>query len=185
MGFPNGLAFLDNTLFVADSEGIVYRIGASGAATAWSSDPLLAPMQSACGGVVPLSIGANGIIVDANNVYVTKTNFGRLVQIPILSGGSAGAAAVIAESCGALAGADGVVKDADGSFLVAVNAQNRIARVTPAGAVSVVVEGGLLATPASIYLDDSGGGRRLLVTNSTFFAPPDAGVAGVIAVPLP
>src|SRR5262249_28290402 len=61
MNFANGLDFMGANLFVADSEGVVYKIDATGTATVWSQDPLLAPDQKACGGLVPLPVGANGI----------------------------------------------------------------------------------------------------------------------------
>ena len=185
MRFPNGLAFLGSELFVADSEGVVYTITSGGTATAWSQDPLLAPSQPACAGVVPLAIGANGIAIDSSNVYVTNTNFGRVLQIPIRADGTAGTAVPIAESCDLLAGADGIAVDTDGSFLVAVNAQNRIARVSRAGAISVLAEGAPLDTPASVLLDATGQSKQLLITNSSFFSAADAGAPGLLALPLP
>jgi hypothetical protein len=183
MRFPNGLAFAGSTLYVADSEGVIYTLDAAGKATAWSQDALLAPSQPACGGVVPLAVGANGIVVAGGDVFVTNTDYGRLVRIPIKADGSAGAAAVVAEDCAKLAGADGLARDKDGTFLIAVNAQNRIARVTPTGTISIVAEGAPLATPASLLVDESTSPRRLLVTNSTFFTAADAGTPGVLSFP--
>jgi sugar lactone lactonase YvrE len=138
--------------------------------------------------MVPLAIGANGIAHDAKNVYVTNTDYGRLVAIPIAADGSAGTATIVKEDCAALAGADGLVIDTDGTFLVALNAQNKIVRVTPAGAVTVLASGAPLATPGSLLIDSNGagGGRRLLVTNTTFFSAADAGSSpGVLEMALP
>lgn len=185
MRFPNGLAFLGSDLFVADSEGIVYKVDATGAAAVWSHDPSLAPSQPACAGVVPLAIGANGIASDGANVYVTNTNYGRVLAIPIAADGSAGAVRTIAEDCATLAGADGIAIDHDGSFLVAINAQNRIARVQPGGSLDVVLEGAPLDTPASLFIDEGVASRRLLITNSSFFSAADAGAPGLLALPLP
>jgi hypothetical protein len=185
MNFANGLAVQGTAIFVADSEGAIYKLDATGQATTWSSDPLLAASQPACGGVVPLAVGANGIVVDIADVYITNTNYGRLIDIPIQPDGSAGAAKVVAESCGVLAGADGLVRDIDGSFLVAVNAQNRIVRVTATGSVSVVTQGSPLDTPASLFIDSTAQPRRLLITNSSFFSAADAGAPGVLSLPLP
>lgn len=193
MNFANGLDFIGPNLFVADSEGVVYALDSNGVAKVWSSDPLLAPNPSASGkspacGFVPLAIGANGIAHDATNVYVTNTDYGRLIQIPIAADGSAGKATLIKEDCAALAGADGLVIDHDGSFLIALNAQNKIVRVTSAGDVTVVASGAPLATPGSVLIDDNGAGgaRRLLVTNTMFFSPQDAGLSpGLLALPLP
>lgn len=173
MRFANGLAFRGNDLFVADSEGAIYTIDPGGTATVWSADPLLAPSQRACGGIVPLAVGANGLVIDADAAYVTNTNFGRVLRIPIDRNGAAGTPFVVAEDCALLAGADGLVEDADGSFLVAVNAQNRIARVTRAGAIMVVASGPPLDTPASLVIDADN--RQLVVTTSSFFSAADAG----------
>ncbi len=186
MGFPNGLDFIGADLFVADSEGVIYKIDASGTATVWSQDPLLAPDKTACNGAVGLAIGANGIVHDATNVYVTNTNFGRFLSIPIGADGSAGAPVLLKEDCATLAGADGIVIDPkDSSFIVALNAQNKIVRLTPAGTVTVLASGAPLATPASVLIDSANGARRLLITNSAFFTPADAGAPGLLAMPLP
>jgi sugar lactone lactonase YvrE len=187
MNFPNGLDFLGADLYVADSEGVIYKIDASGVASVWSNDPLLAPSVTACGGKVPLPIGANGIVHDAKNVYVTNTNYGRLLKIPINANGSAGAAAVIKEDCATLVGADGLLIDpSDGSFIVALNVLNQIVRIAPdGGSLTVLASGSPLANPASPILDTAGGRRRLLVTNPAFFTSPDAGSPNLAQVLLP
>lgn len=141
MAFPNGLDFVGSDLFVADSGGAIFKIDAHGTARVWSQDELLAPDQSACRGVVPLAVGANGIVHDAQNVYVTNTNHGRLLRIPILPDGTAGTVAPIVDDCASFAGADGLVLDKDGSFIVALNARNKIVRVTSGGTVSVLAAG--------------------------------------------
>jgi len=183
MSFPNGLVFVGTDLYVADSGGVVYKIDSTGAATAWSQDPLLAPSQPACAGVVPLSVGANGIVADSANIYVTNTNYGRILKIAIGNDGKAGAVTKIVEDC-AIAGADGLVREGDGSFLVAVNAQNRIVRVSPSGAISVLAQGAPLDTPTSVYIDTSGPAPTLWITNASFFSAADAGAPGVLTMPL-
>jgi class 3 adenylate cyclase len=193
MNFANGLDFIGANLFVADSEGVIYSIEPSGTATVWSSDSSLLPNSTASGtspacGFVPLAIGANGIAHDTHNVYVTNTDYGRLIAIPIAANGSAGSPSVLKEDCGSLGGADGLVIDTDGSFVIAVNAQNKIVRVTPSGQVTVLASGAPLATPASVLFDTNApaGTRRLLVTNTTFFTPADAGLSpGLLAFPVP
>ena len=193
MNFPNGLDFIGSKLFVADSEGVVYTIDPSGAAAVWSKDPSLAPNSAASGtspacGFVPLAIGANGIAHDSKNVYVTNTDYGRLIAIPIAADGSAGTPSILKEDCASLGGADGLVIDRDGSFVIAVNAQDKIVRVTPGGKVTVLAAGAPLATPGSVLFDTgaAGGARRLLVTNTTFFTPPDAGLSpGLLQIALP
>jgi sugar lactone lactonase YvrE len=190
----NGLVFVGSNLFVADSEGVIYEVAPDGTATAWSNDSSLAQASSSApgcatdaGAIVPLSIGANGIAVDAAhaNLYVTNTDFGRVLKFPITSTG-AGPVSKIVEDC-SIAGADGIQVASDGSLIVAVNAQNKIVRVTTAGELTVLAEGGALQTPASILIQ----GEQLLITNSTFFyaqpdggAPPQPGLlTGALALP--
>jgi hypothetical protein len=188
MEFANGLDFKGSDLFVADSEGVIYQVSPTGVATVWSNDPLLAPSMTACGGAVPLPIGANGIVHDANNFYVTNTNYGRLVKIPIGADGSAGAASVIKEDCTALVGADGLLIDPrDSTFIIALNVQNKVIRMAMDGsALSVLAAGGPFANPASPIIDTSGGERRVIVSNTAFFTPADAGLSpGLVEFPIP
>jgi sugar lactone lactonase YvrE len=182
MKFANGLDFIGNQLFVADSDGFVYSIDPSGTPAVWSSDPLLAPDPTACDGGVPLAIGANGIGHDTANVYVTNTNHGRVVKIPIAADGGAGSATAIVDSCD-FVGADGLTMDpSNGTILIAVNAKNELVRVTTAGATTVLAAGDPLHSPASLVIDTSTGARRLLFTNATFFA--GTGDPGLLAIPL-
>jgi sugar lactone lactonase YvrE len=185
MTFANGLDFIGNTLFVADSTGIIFAIDTSGTASPWSTDSLLAPDAGACEGGVAAPIGANGIVHDTNNVYVTNTNYGRIVKIPVSADGGPGAATTLVESCAMLVGADGLVLDTkDQSLLVAVNIQNKIARVSSSGQTSIVTSGGPLDFPASVVIDSDGGARRLLFTNAALFSG-DAGRPGVLALTIP
>jgi sugar lactone lactonase YvrE len=183
MTFANGLDFIGTQLYVADSNGYVFSIDPGGTATVWSSDSLLAPEQTACDAGVPYAIGANGIVNDPDNVYVTNTNFGRLIKIPILDGGVAGTATTIADTC-SLVGADGLALDTTtNTFLIALNVQNTIARVDMDGGITTVASGGSIHTPASVLIDSNGGGgRRLLFTNATFFSGSDP---GLLSVPIP
>jgi len=182
MNFANGFDFIGAQLYVADSYGYVFSIAPDGGAAVWSSDPLLAPDAAGCDAAVPLGVGANGIVNDSNNVYVTNTNFGRLIQIPIESDGGAGTPTAIVNSC-SLVGADGLVIDTtNNTFLIALNIQNAIARVALDGGTSIIASGGLLNTPASVVIDTSTGTRRLLFTNATFFSGSDP---GVLTIPLP
>lgn len=186
MKFANGFVFVGSQLFVADSYGYVLTIAPDGGAAVWSSDPLLAPDAAACNsGVGGLTVGANGIVSDSNNanVYVTNSNFGRLIQIPIEADGSAGTATAVIDSC-AFVGADGLALDpTNGTFLVALNSQNTIARAALDGGVTVVSSGSPLHTPASVLIDLDGGARRLLITNATFFS--GTGDPGLLEVPIP
>jgi hypothetical protein len=194
MNAANGLVFVGNDLFVADSEGVVYELAPGGAATVWSKDPLLAQASASspgcatdAGPTVPLAIGANGIAVDAvkANLYVTNTDFGRVLKFPIKVSG-AGPVSTVVEDC-SIAGADGIQVAPDGSLIVAVNAQNKIVRVTATGELTVLAQGGPLQTPASLIIQ----GPKLLITNATFFyaqpdggAPPEPGLlSGTLTLP--
>ena len=183
MNFPNGLDFVGTQLFVADSDGVVYSIAPNGTATAWSSDPLLAADQTACDGGVPLAIGANGIVHDSTNFYVTNTDHGRVVKIPMQADGGAGAATAIVDNC-ALAGADGLVLDStSNSLIVAVNVKNEIVRVSMTGQITVLASGAPLNSPASVLIDSKSGARRLLITNAAFFGTTSD--PGLLQLPLP
>ena len=152
MPFPNAIGVDGDSLLVTDSgSGTVFRI-AGGAATPWAQDALLAGQENACGPGTSAGfpIGANGLVVEQDAVYVVNTDKATLIRIPRNADGSAGAPAVLAgPDCAALGGADGLVRDGDG-FLVAVNRQDQIARVTGAGDVSVYARGETLDFPASL-----------------------------------
>src|SRR5262249_10932379 len=151
MFFPNGLDFVGNDLYVADSTGAIFKITPDGNATVWSADPLLAPQTpdaAACGGAVPLAIGANGLVHDANNFYVSNTDFGRILKIARNADGGAGTVTKIVEDC-ALAGLDGLALDSkDNTIIGASNVKSQIVRVTMSGQISVIASGGPLDNPA-------------------------------------
>jgi len=152
MPFPNAIVPDGDALFVTDSgTGAVFRI-AGGVATPWAQDALLAGQPDACGPGTGAGfpIGANGLVVEPDALYAVNTDKATLIRIPRNADGSAGAPAVLAgPDCAGLGGADGLVRDGDG-FLVAVNRQDQIARVTSAGAVSVYATGDALDFPASL-----------------------------------
>src|SRR5215472_8772024 len=84
--FPNDMAFdpLHGQLYVADSAlATVWRVPvAGGAPVAWISDAALAKTSF---------IGANGIAVHDQAVWVSNTDRGTIVRIPIQQDGTAGA----------------------------------------------------------------------------------------------
>jgi sugar lactone lactonase YvrE len=185
MNFPNGLDFIGTTLFVADSGGTVFAIDPSGTATIWSTDPLLQPNINACDAGPPLSLGANGIVHDSNNVYVTNTNYGRVVKFPMTADGGAGTPSTIVDDC-TYAGADGIALDTrDNTLIVAVNIQDKIVRLGVDGGATVIASGSPLDAPASLFIDTTSGGRRLLFTNASFFSPADAGQPGLLQLAIP
>lgn len=73
-----------------------------------------------------------------------------------------------------LFGADGLT--ARGSHLyVAVNAQNRITRVSPSRQLMTVVEGGALSFPSEVVFDPTASETAFICN----FSPESPGVAGV------
>lgn len=166
MAFPNAIVPDGDALFVTDSgTGAVFRI-AGGTATPWAQDPLLAGAKDACGaGLGPgFDIGANGLVVEPDALYVVNTDKATLIRIPRNADGTAGAASVLAgPDCAALGGADGLVRDGD-DFLVAVNRQDQIARVAADGEVTVYATGDALDFPASL----ARAGERWIGTSFAF-----------------
>ncbi|HWW85438.1 MAG TPA: hypothetical protein VNZ26_17640, partial [Vicinamibacterales bacterium] len=84
-GFPNDMVLASGSgqLYIADSVlATVWRVPvAGGTPVAWASDAALANTTF---------IGANGIAVHDNAVWVSNTDKGTIVRIPIRSDGTAG-----------------------------------------------------------------------------------------------
>jgi sugar lactone lactonase YvrE len=149
--FANGLAFDHRgTLYVTESvttarieggkpagPGGIWRILRGGEAELWMRDELLTG-TGALG--QPVWIGANGIAYYHGNLYVTNTEKGTLLQIPVQEDGSPGVPEVrdlqeVEES--PLAGipgfpppmGDGLVVDAHGNLYVAVLTRSAVVRI--------------------------------------------------------
>lgn len=168
MFFPNGFAWQDGELYVTDSAfGGVFHIDSAGTATPWLSDPALAAQPTACGGTAEsLAVGANGIVEQAGSLFIASSNQGILVKVPVSPEGEPGPVEIVAgPDCDALAGIDGITLDSDGSIIAAINAKNRIVRITQSGEVSTIVEGGPLDFPASVAFAGSGAERALYITS--------------------
>jgi SMP-30/gluconolaconase/LRE-like protein len=196
IGFPNGLAFDQRgNIYVGDSlNGEVWRIPRGGSAEVWLADPTLAGDNS---GPLPTPIGANGIAVHHNTVYVTNTELGQLVTIPIRPDGAAGDAAVLAQSP-ALGGSDGIALDVHGNIWVPVIAQSTIVRVSSDGSTidTFATASDGLDFASSIAFGTGAGTRKTLYAVSfsiseLFGGPPGSGPAlvsfdaGVPGDPLP
>jgi sugar lactone lactonase YvrE len=141
--FANGLAFDDRgTLYVTESvslptlQGSIWRIPRGGQAELWMRDALLMG-TGALGNPVP--IGANGIAYYHGNLYVTNTEQGTVLRIPVQKDGSAGVPEVwnlqeVAESPLAWHGlpmGDGCVLDVHGNLYVAVLTRSAVVRINP------------------------------------------------------
>jgi sugar lactone lactonase YvrE len=136
IGLPNGLAFDDRgSLYVTDSlQGAVWRLSSNAPATKFVQDPLLAGDGSFGFG---FPIGANGIAYRHGSLYVAATEAGRIVRIPIAHNGTAGTLQVVDEGS-QLIGADGCQFDAHGNLYIALNVQNKLVRLSPSGALTVL-----------------------------------------------
>ncbi len=169
MKFPNGLSFYQANLFVTDSaSGSVYKIAPDGKLTTWASGELLKGDKDFCGKGIGASfdIGANGIVQQGQDFYVSNNDKASVVRIPIQADGSAGPMVnLTGSSCEELGGADGIALSAQGDFVVATNRLNRLVRVNKAGHVERLVDGGMLDFPASVAFDKS----ELFVTNFALF----------------
>jgi hypothetical protein len=166
MAFPSGLEFHPSgDLFVTDSAtGIVFRVSSTGTAQIFLQDALLLGDKTICGNDNALfDIGANGIAVTANEIFVANTDQATIVRIPIEGTGAGVPEIVAGPDCATLGGIDGIARAADGSFYAALNRQNKIAHVSTSGAVTVVVDDPLLDFPASVSLSPAG--DALFITN--------------------
>ncbi|UPV75338.1 SMP-30/gluconolactonase/LRE family protein [Halorussus limi] len=160
--FPNGVTHdaVDDGVLVTDStRGVVWRATDDGASV-WFDDPLLDPNPYASN-----SLGANGIAVGPEgNLYVANLSFGAIVRIPINEDGSPGSPEVVVQS-DRLVGADGLTVADDGTVYVAVNAQDKVSRVTSGGDVSTVVSGGELSFPSDVHFGPGDDQSTLYVCN--------------------
>lgn len=165
--FPNGV-LIDakrERLLISDSfRGEVWAVDLdSGDKATWLDDPLLDP-----GGFV----GANGLALSREVLYVANLDFGRIVQAPIEDDGSAGPTTVLVEDS-SLVGADGITFHNPSMLYVAVNAQDAIRRVNGKGKIKTVVSGQPLDAPSDVAFHTVGRGR-LFVTNFALESAPEA-----------
>jgi sugar lactone lactonase YvrE len=127
--FPNGLAFHGGLAYITDSAtGCIWRTRVGGRLaepkTPWLQDALLAPGDN--------GLGANGIAFRGDDVFVSVSEFGRIVRIPVRRNGMHGAPCLVCERP-ELVSADGIACDAFGGIWIAVNGDSTGA--TPSGAL--------------------------------------------------
>jgi sugar lactone lactonase YvrE len=166
-GIPNDLVFdARGNLYVTDSGlGQIWKIDPSGNPQVWFADPLLLGNPASPVGVVH-ALGANGIAFDRfhRHLYVSNTDFGRIVRIGIQRGQAKGIEVVATSDL--LRGADGIAFDVLGTLYVAVNAADQIVTVARDGAVSVLVGGAPFDAPSSLVFGTRCSDRHTLyVTN--------------------
>ncbi len=162
-GVPNGIALDDHQgfIYVADSVlSTVWRVSlVDHTVSAWSSGPQLAPGNF---------IGANGLKVHGRAVWVTNTQLGTLIRIPIESDGSAGAMHTVATG---LVGIDDFAfVGHEDTVLAAINGFSKVALIQPNGShQTVLTAADGLSNPSSIAVR----GKRLYVTNAAYLTRRD------------
>lgn len=162
--FPNDVAFDHRgNLYITDSvTGGVWRWSRRGVLAPWYVHPDLAGL----GFIIPgLPIGANGVEFHRGALYVTNTEKGLLVRIPIRPDGSPGDHEVLADFTtvrdGVAALPDGLAMDVHGTAYVAMIAGNEILAVSD-GAIGSVAAGDPLDWPSSVAFGTGSGDAGVL-----------------------
>src|SRR5215469_16544969 len=131
--FPNDMA-LDNQageLYIADSLlGVVWKVPAAGGIPSiWASGPGLQRTSF---------FGANGIAVHGHAVWVSNSDQGTIVEIPIRADGSAGTIRPVVT--GLTGGVDNfTVLGQDDTILAALDQSSRVVLIKPGGQPQVVL----------------------------------------------
>jgi hypothetical protein len=155
----NGLALDTSTheLYVSDSAlGVVWRAPqAGGAPEMWASGSALAPT---------VFLGANGLKLHDHAIWVSNTDAGTILRIPIESGGGAGPISVFASG---LATIDDFNFVGSGNEIVAaLDRDNQVVLVSPGGTQSLLLDASDgLEGPTSIVVR----GNRLYVASGGYF----------------
>ncbi|MEU5637446.1 SMP-30/gluconolactonase/LRE family protein [Streptomyces rishiriensis] len=168
-GFPNGLALDERrgVLYAADSVlGTVWRVPrAGGAPTAWATGAALEPRNPR----PAAKVGANGLRFHRGAVWVSNTNAGTLLRVPVRENGSAGAIETRATGLYALDDFDFVERHRD-TALAAMTGGSEVALVRPDGTHRVVLTpGDGLSNPTSVAVR----GRTVYVTSAAYFTRKD------------
>ena len=178
--FANGLAIDEGgDIYVTDTIlGAVWRIPRGGSAELWLQDDALEGDGSVGFG---FPIGANGIAIRHNTVFVTVTEKASIVTIPIEQNGSAGPLSVLAQSP-ELYGADGISLDVHGNIFVPVIFQSTIVRVSPDGSdiETIATEDDGLDFGSTTYFGTGKGARKTLYAVN-FAVGPNSSSPGLLA----
>lgn len=127
----------------------IWRIDQNGAVSVWKESPLFYGNPDS-----PLlhPHGVNGIVVDASgeNVYVTVTDHGRIIRIPINRNGSAGTPQVVFEDVNYW-GMDGITIGPDGNLYVVIVRTDQLIALHPDGTgLKVLLQGHPLEGPTQL-----------------------------------
>lgn len=157
----NGLAAGPHgMLYVADSNlGVIWRVPERGGApVVWASSAALAPSSF---------LGANGIKVRDGAVWVTNTDAGTILRIPVGPGGAAGPIQAFATG---LAGIDDFNFAGQGRILAALNLSSELALVQPDGTHTIVLTAADgLSNPTSVAVR----GRTFYVPSAAYMTRQD------------
>jgi len=149
-GIPNGMALDQHNdfIYVADSLlSVIWRVSITdGRVTAWAVGPQLAPNGL---------LGANGLKLHDGAVWVSNTQLGTLLRIPIQRDGSAGPIETIATS---LPGIDDFAFTGPGTsapILAAINPFSTVVLIQPDGSQQTVLTAADgLSNPSSLAVLD-------------------------------
>ncbi|MFF5184561.1 SMP-30/gluconolactonase/LRE family protein [Streptomyces sp. NPDC000345] len=168
-GFLNGLALDERrgVLYTADSvRGTVWRVPSRGGRPkAWATGPELEPGT----GPDASGFGVNGLRLHHNAVWVSNSDAGTLLRIPVRENGSAGP---IRTRATGLPGIDdfGFVERHRDTVLAALITADEVVRVRPNGTHTVVLTGeDGLSNPTSVAVR----GRTAYVPSAAYFTQED------------
>jgi sugar lactone lactonase YvrE len=164
-GFPNGIALdqFHGFIYVTDSVlSTVFRVSlADGSVIPWAVGPQLAPNGS---------FGANGLKLHDGAVWVTNTEAGTLLRIPIEPGGTAGPIQTVATG---LPGIDDLAFTGNGPYapaLAAVSPSSEVVLIWPDGTEQVLLTAANgLQNPSAVAVQ----GNTFYVTNAAYFTGVD------------
>ncbi|MBT2395548.1 hypothetical protein [Streptomyces sp. ISL-100] len=173
-GFPNGLALDEKrgVLYAADSvKGTVWRVPAKAAPgrgcvkpKAWATGSKLQPLPPPAVGV-----GANGLKLRNGAVWVSNSDKGLLLRIPVNRNGSAGPIQTRATGLTGIDDFTFAFPKHDDTVLAALISSSEVAVVRPNGrhSIALTAEDGL-SNPTSVAVQ----GKTVYVPSASYFITP-------------
>jgi sugar lactone lactonase YvrE len=162
---PNGMTFdRRGNLFVADSRlSTLWRIArGSDQAEAWLQSELLAP---GTGGQFP--IGANGVKLWRDELYISNTDRETIVRVPLAEDGSAGTPSVYLTGVRS----DDFLFDWRGNLYAATGFTNEVVRVDAQGDRQTLLTGADgIDSPSALAFSRVRGERAVYITNLGFLS---------------